>query len=234
MLQSGKLDDAAFVAAVEGVRAARALDAASRRRLRELVIVFLAEKEITGMGGFSVDDRVCYLIAVQACLLVLELGIECYDGWTSVYVYPGSFREADGEAEGGVFAGVAMQGGAVALSWTDAVYGAADGRDGFNPVLHEFAHKLDMADGAANGVPPLPDDMDPAEWGREFADAFAELGKDVDDGRRTRIDPYGATNPAEFFAVLSETFFEKPQAVRKEMPAVHELLVRYYRQDPMA
>ena len=82
-------------------------------------------------------------------------------------------------------------------------------------------------------APPLPDDMDPAEWGREFADAFAELGKDVDDGRRTRIDPYGATNPAEFFAVLSETFFEKPQAVREEMPAVHELLVRYYRQDPM-
>ena len=229
------------MAAVEAVPGTRALDDAARRRLRDLVLIFLDEKEISGMGGFEVDATVRYWIAVQACLLVLELGIERYDGWTSIYVYPDAFQERDSIAgedgvhrHRGVFAGVAMQGGALALAWQEVEHGIGVGNDGENVVLHEFAHKIDMQDGAANGVPPLPEGIDPGEWQRAFAEAFEELRDDVDDGRRTRIDPYGATDPAEFFAVLSETFFEKPRTVRREMPAVYDLLARFYGQDPLA
>lgn len=205
------------------------------QRLQDLVLLFLAEKNIEGVRGLEMTDLMRYVIAAQACLLVLNLGIEAYDGWTSIWVYPDTFVDEHPEYAGdGIWAershpmaGAALEGGAVALSWAAVERGGDYPSDGFNPVYHEFAHKLDMSDGAANGVPPLPSNIDPAEWKRVFTSAFAAFRERVDDGT-SLLDEYAAESPAEFFAVLSEAFFETPERLEHRFPAVYELLCRYY------
>jgi Mlc titration factor MtfA (ptsG expression regulator) len=179
------------------------------------------------------------VIAAQACLLVLNLDLELYDEWVEVIVYPDEFV-ADHEymSEDGVMhrvraplSGEAWEHGPVILSWRDAA--AADGGDGYNVVLHEFAHKIDMHNGAANGFPPLHADMKRSAWTHAFESAYADMRQRLDRGEHTLIDPYAAEDPAEFFAVLSENFFETPEAVQTNYPEVYRQLAAFYRQDPL-
>ena len=180
------------------------------------------------------------VIAAQACLLVLNLDLDYYRDWVEVIVYPDEFI-VDHEVtdEDGVvhrvrapLSGEAWEQGPVILSWVDAE--AADGGDGYNVVMHEFAHKIDMLNGAADGFPPLHAGMGREAWTGTFTEAFADLERRLDAREDTLIDEYAAEDPAEFFAVLSELFFERPDALRHEYPAVYAQLAAFYRQDPYA
>jgi Mlc titration factor MtfA (ptsG expression regulator) len=211
----------------------RALSAEEQSRLREQVILFLHEKSIVGAGGLALRDEMRVCIAAQACMLTLNLDLAYYRGWVEVIVYPDEFvAEYDYVDEDGIAHHVAapMTGeswleGPVILSWADAELRSGD--PGYNVVIHEFAHKIDMLNGAANGFPPLHAGMNRAAWSRVFGAAFEDFGDRV-----ARGDPYAAEHPAEFFAVLSEAFIESPAAVRAEYGEVYRLLAAFYRQDP--
>lgn len=211
-----------------------------RERLRQAVLLFLHSKRIHGAGGLELSERMRLRIAAQACILIINLDIDYYAGWVEVIVYPAEFvPQREYTDEHGVVhvtreahSGEAWLHGPVILSWADV---AGDhGEDGVNVVIHEFAHKLDMLNGDANGFPPLHRGMDRARWARVFSEAYQHFCRRVDLGRATEIDPYAAESPGEFFAVLSEAFFELPQTVMSCYPEVYDLLVQFYRQDPAA
>lgn len=218
------------------------LDRKEQGRLRELASLFLYRKTIVGAGGLALDETMRVLIAAHASLLVLNLGLDWYDGWREVIVYPDAFiaprRELD---EAGVVSegyrgltGEAWLRGPVILSWADFDPATrAHRRRGSNVLLHEFAHKLDFLDGSANGIPPLHAGNRRQEWTDDFSRAYADLGR----GRRhhsSGIDSYATTSPAEFFAVTTEVFFEDPGRLQKHYPAVYDELRRFYEQDPVA
>lgn len=215
------------------------LSDADKRRLRELAILFLHQKSVIGAQGLEVSEDMALLIALQACLPVLNLGIDWYRGWVSVIVYPAGFAPVRTVVdEYGVahrmeqsLSGEAWQRGPVVLSWDSAEDAGA--LDGGNVVIHEFTHKLDMLTGSANGFPPLLAGMDPAEWTQVFSEAFDDFRLQTERGKNIGIDHYGATSPAEFIAVLSEVFFEKPQILQREYPGVYELLKTFFGQDPV-
>jgi MtfA peptidase len=204
-------------------------------KLRDLALLFLAEKEFTGAHGLELTDEMRVSIAAQACLPILELGLDWYRGWRGIVVYPGDFRVRRTEVdEDGVvhewddeLAGEAMPGGPVVLSW-DAL--ARDPE--INVVIHEFAHKLDMLNGTADGVPPLHAGMDRATWLAAFERAYEEFCDAVERGKDTWLDPYAAEHVSEFFAVMSEAFFREPREVRRRYPDVFDQLRLFYRQDP--
>jgi hypothetical protein len=218
------------------------LDAADRAELRRLSSLFLDRKEFSGAHGLQVSDEMAVAIAAQACLPVLRFGLAPYDGFVGIVVQPDEVRvrrevaDDDGVVHeyDDVLAGEAMEGGPVMLSWHDVGQAGESAAWGYNVVIHEFAHVLDMGDGVADGVPPLPDAAARRAWlatlQSEF-DAFAAL---VDDGVDTLLDPYAAEAPEEFFAVASEAFFVAPLDLKHERPAMYDLLAAYYRQDPAA
>jgi Mlc titration factor MtfA (ptsG expression regulator) len=212
------------------------LTANERECLRQLALRLLSSKEFSGGKSFVVDNAARLSIALQACLLVLYLGIERYDDWVGIIVYPGDFIiprqivDDDGvvhEYDDPVI-GEAWQGGPVLISW----FTETTDLNGVNVVLHEFAHKLDMQDGVADGMPPLPDHMSRAAWRAAFQVAYDDLCRRVDGGEDTALDPYATEAPAEFFAVMSEAFFQTPHLLREEYPAVYEQLRLFYGQDP--
>ena len=215
------------------------LSADERQHLRELAVLFLHRKTFDGVRGLEVTRRMQLIIALQACLPVLELGIGCYAGWETVIVYPSGFApEHVFTDEFGVehrrrdeLSGEAWARGPVLLSWDDTEH--AGELDGYNLVIHEFAHKLDMQNGRANGFPPLHRGMSSALWTRVFSEAFEDFVQRCERGEEIGIDDYAASNPAEFFAVLSEVFFERPDILADSYPAVYEQLCRYYRQNPL-
>jgi Mlc titration factor MtfA (ptsG expression regulator) len=204
-------------------------------KLRQLVLLFLAEKEFAGAQGMEVTDTMRVSIAAQACLPILELGLDWYAGFTGIVVYPGDFRVRRAETdEHGVvhewdddLAGEAMPGGPVVLSW-DAT--ANDPQ--INVVIHEFAHKLDMLNGAADGLPPLHPGMERGAWSAAFEEAYQGFCDALERGKDTWLDPYAAEHPSEFFAVISEAFFKHPAETRRRYPDVYEQLKLFYRQDP--
>jgi len=204
-------------------------------KLRELALLFLAEKEFTGAHQLPVTDVMRVSIAAQACTPILELGLDWYRGWRGIVVYPGDFRVRRQEVdEDGVvheweddLAGEAMPGGPVVLSWDAAAHDPA-----INVVIHEFAHKLDMLNGEADGVPPLHAGMDRREWRAAFAEAYDGFCDAVHRGRDTWLDPYAAEHPSEFFAVISEAFFREPHETKRRYPDVYEQLALFYRQNP--
>lgn len=216
----------------------RHLDADERRRLRDMAREFAATKEWNGARGLALSADIQLAIALQACLPVLNLGLGWYRGWLGVVVYPGDFvipRQTMDEA--GIVheyddevLGEAWEGGPVLVSWFDAPQDAA----GINVVIHEFAHKLDMTNGEVDGRPALHQGMSRQDWNAAFEPAFADFCRRIDGGEDTPLDPYAAEHPAEFFAVMSEAFFETPQLLRKEYPAVYHQLSLFYRQDPAA
>ncbi|MEW6590028.1 MAG: M90 family metallopeptidase [Pseudomonadota bacterium] len=210
------------------------------QRLREQASLLIARKAFSAAGGAEVDAALQRAIAVQACLLTLNLDEASYDGWSEIILYPEEFlRDRVEIDEAGVvhhtrdiLAGESWHGGPLVLSLADV--GMSGQRDGFNVVLHEFAHKLDMLNGDVNGFPPLHRGMDAAAWARDFGAAYEDLCARVDAGEDTPIDPYATYDPAEFFAVLTEAFFETPQVVHAEYPAVYDQLRQFYRQHPLA
>jgi len=221
------------------------LDANDRLRLRKLALRFLAEKEMHGAQGLELNADIQLNIALQACLLILNLDLGWYRGWVGIIVYPGDFiipRRI--EDEHGVVhefddavLGEAWEGGPVLLSWLEnySKNNRIDdftGDDGINVVIHEFAHKLDMLNGAADGLPPLHPGMSRHDWVAAFEPAYANFCDRVDHGENTALDSYAAEHPAEFFAVMSEAFFETPQLLRFEYPSVYTQLQQFYRQDP--
>jgi MtfA peptidase len=235
VLQKHRIDDALWQAATGRLRFIRGLSPEDNRKLRALVLVFLAEKEFAEAGGVELTDAMRVSIAAQACLPILELGLDWYSGWTGIVVYPGDFRVRRSELdEHGVLhewdddlAGEAMPGGPVVLSWDAAAY-ASD----MNVVIHEFAHKLDMLRGQPDGMPPLHADMDRNAWRAAFEEAYRGFCDAVERGRDTWMDPYAAEHPSEFFAVISEAFFREPKETARRYPDVYEQLKRFYRQDP--
>lgn len=211
-----------------------------RQRLRTLSTLFLADKEFAGMQGLEVDDGMAVAIAAQACLPILRLGLAHYDGFKGIVVHPDvvvARREVMDE-DGVVhrydeeLSGEAMEGGPVMLSWRDVADAGDSAAWGYNVVVHEFAHVLDMRDGVPDGVPLLPDRAARERWLGVLEPQWQDFCARVDAGEETLIDPYGAEAIDEFFAVASEVFFVDAPALRAEHPALYELLAGYYRQDP--
>jgi MtfA peptidase len=235
VLAKHRIDPALWRRVVSKLHFLRGLDAAQTRRLQELALLFLAEKQFVGARGQVLDDAIRLSIAAQACLPILELGLDWYQGWTGIVIYPHDFRVRRSEMdEGGVvhewddeLAGESWPGGPVILSWD-----AAQHDERANVVIHEFAHKLDMRSGEADGVPPLPEGMERKAWGAALARAYGSFCDAVDRGRDSWLDPYAAEHPSEFFAVLTEAFFEAPNETRRRYPEMYEQLRRFYRQDP--
>ncbi|HEX6997148.1 MAG TPA: M90 family metallopeptidase [Gammaproteobacteria bacterium] len=217
------------------------LDAEQTRRLRELALLFLHEKRIEPAGGLELTEEMRLRIAVLACVPILELGLDAYEGFASVIVYPGEFlvRGREYEDEAGVvhvgddvLVGESWEQGPVILGWEDV---EASGRgDGFDVVAHEFAHKLDMLDGVADGLPPLHPGMRLADWTASFTAAYEDHCARVDRDEETWLDPYAAEDPAEFFAVCAEVFFDAPAGLRREYPDVYRQLAAFFKQDPAA
>ncbi len=225
---------------VRQLRVLDGLDVGELTRLRESATLFLHDKSIVSTRGLRLTDTMRISIAAQACLLILNLDIDYFREIVEIVLYPDSFVvPRDDYDESGVvhstrhvLAGESWEQGPVILSWADAKPGACPFGRGTNVVIHEFAHKLDMLTGTANGMPPLHRDMDPASWTRAFSEAFEALRQQLRRPRGPVIDPYAAESPAEFYAVLSEAFFEQPQLVREQLPAVYHELRLFYRQDP--
>jgi MtfA peptidase len=211
-------------------------------RLRRLASVFLDRKEFSGAQGFEVTDTIALAVAVQACLPVLELGVEQYDGFVGIVMHADlvvAARETvddDGivHAWDEELAGEAMAGGPLMLSWADVLPAGDDGAPAtaYNVVIHEFAHVLDLRDGRADGIPVLDSAAACRAWHAVLMTEYDRFCERVVCGYDTVLDPYAAEAPDEFFAVASETFFVTPQALQEEQPAMYRLLASYYRQDP--
>ena len=211
--------------------------------LRRLCSLFLAEKEFHGAAGFEVSDEVALAVAAQACLPVLRLGLQPYASFVGIVMHAGEVLarreivDEDGVVHQyeEVLAGEAMEGGPLMLAWSEMVAGAdpAAGLDSvYNVVIHEFAHVLDMGDGLADGVPPLPSLAERERWQDVIEAEWQWFCEQVDAGVPTLIDPYGAESLDEFFAVAAEAFFVAPAELKLEQPALYELLAGYFRQDP--
>ncbi len=216
------------------------LNEADRAELQGHIQVFVAEKNFEGCGGLEMTDEIKLVIAAQACLLLLHRETDYYPRLDSILVYPGAYVARSTEVLGGNLVlegeqtrlGEAWQGGAVVLSWDDVQTGAADFRDGHNVVLHEFAHQLDHEDSAPDGAPVLPKRAMYTAWARVLGAEYEQLRLDAESHRKTVLDKPGATKPAEFFAVATECFFEKPAQLRSKHPELYEELKEYYQQDP--
>ncbi len=212
------------------------------RRLKDMAIVFLAEKQFTPVRGTRLSDRDRVSIAVQACLPVLELGLDWYDGWVGIVVHPADFRvqRAETDDHGVVhewddeLAGESWPGGPVVLSWEALDEAGTVAEGGVNVVIHEFAHMIDLADGEADGVPALPSRRARQRWTEILDREYARFCEDVAAGRDSLLDPYAAEHESEFFAVASEAFFESPNALKREFPDLYGLFSAFYRQDPAA
>jgi len=213
-----------------------------RTELRRLCSLFLDQKQFTGVRGFHVSDDVAVTVAAQACLPVLKLGLGLYGGFVQIVMHQDEVvAQRSVVDEDGIvheydesLTGEAMGGGPVMLTWAD-VRDAAESADwGYNVVIHEFAHVIDMADGEADGVPPLPDLAARERWIEVIDEAYSEFCDLVDSGADTVVDPYGANSVEEFFAVAVEAFFVTAPAFQREMPELYRLLADYFRQDPAA
>ena len=210
-----------------------------QEELRRKMLVFLAEKNFEGAGGLEMTDLIRVTIAAQACILLLRLDDDdYYPRLRSIVVYPSAYRVPRGQEgevvhEGhAVHLGESWGHGAVVLSWSSARRGAADPRDGQNVILHEFAHQLDQEDGSADGTPELEQWAFYAPWARVLSEHYLALRRSAKKGGKTVLDKYGATNEAEFFAVATEAFFERPTLLQARHPELYEELARYFGQDP--
>ncbi len=250
------VDDALWHRATASWLFMRGIDRDEDARLHASCERFLAIKHFSGTHGLEVTRAMQIAIAAQACILVLELGIDWYEGWSEIIVYPSQFApEREIVDEDGIvhltsdpMAGEAWLGGPVILSYEDVAM-AGDERArvaGYNVVIHEFAHKLDMRNGDPNGFPPLHAGMRVADWKAAFSEAYADFTAKVEAAERLPrrrsekaldalpIDPYAVESPGEFFAVVSEAFFETPERLQPAYPRVYEQLRLFYRQDPGA
>lgn len=214
-----------------------------RRELGRIVRILLDEKRFEGCGGLEMTDDIRVTIAAQAAVLLLHRSDTGYfPTLKSILVYPRAYfanstrQNPDGTVTEGPQGrlGESWFRGSLVLSWDDVVRGAADADDGRNVTLHEFAHQLDGQSGGMNGAPALASAARYRDWAHVLGREYAELVEDLHAGHRTLIDGYGATNPAEFFAVVTELFFERPAAMRREHPELYDQLAGFYGGDPLA
>jgi MtfA peptidase len=240
VLEREAIPDALWREVVESFEFFHGLSQEEGARLRELATLVLHEKSIHAARGFAISDDMRVMIAAQAALLILNLDIEWYRGWVEVIVYPDEFlAEHEYTDEHGVMhrireprTGESWEAGPLLLSWSDVE--SPDVEAGYNVVIHEFAHKLDMLNGNSDGLPPLHAGMSRAEWASAFSAAYEDLSRRVDAGEQTPIDPYASEGPDEFFAVTTEAFFLIPEVLHGEYPRVYAQMRAFYRQDPLA
>ncbi len=238
-IERSTFTDAQWRAAFDALPLLAGLNGDERTKLRQLATLFCHRKSFERAQDLVVTDEMLLLIALQACLPILELGIEAYDGFTSIIIYPSGFApEHSYIDEYGVehrvreeMSGEAWERGPVLLSWDDV--NTAGDEDGYNLVIHEFAHKLDMLNGSANGFPPLHHGMNASTWSEIFSRGYEDFRRKCDTGVDIGIDCYASESPAEFFAVMSEVFFERPGLLQRHYPSVYAQLGLYYRQDPV-
>ena len=215
-----------------------ALSEEDRRELEGLVQVFMAEKSFEGAGGLAMTDEIRVTIATQACLLLLHRETDMYPELVSIVVYPHAYKTKAHRRDGMVVIesdevrlGESWSRGTVVLAWDHVMRGARS-FDGHNVVLHEFAHQLDAEAGEVDGAPALGGRARYVEWARVLGAEYKELSDRVHAGRGSDIDPYGSTSPPEFFAVVTEMFFERPNELKKRHPELYEELRSFYKQDP--
>ncbi len=241
ILRHHPIADESWFGVTRRIDLVQALIPADRARLRELATLFLHAKSFTGVQGLTITDEIRVSVAAQACLEILNLESETFTGWIEIVVYPGAFRVAreamdeDGvvHEEANALSGESWSRGPVILSWEDVCRDSFSPRPGRNVVIHEFAHKLDMLSGRANGMPPLHPDMPVADWTAALSEAFEHLRCNVEHHHRPHINAYAATNPAEFFAVICEYFFTAPGILHRYCPEVYRQLKAYFRQDAL-
>ncbi len=211
-----------------------------QKELRRHILIFLNEKRFEGCGGLKMTDEIKVTIAAQACILLLHRQTDYYPGLSSILVYPeayvahGTEYLADGTiAEGhDVRMGESWHHGSVVLSWNDVRRGSADIHDAHNVVFHEFAHQLDSSEGKGDSSEVLTNWSSFIAWARVLQKEYQNLQNSAGSGRPTFLDRYGATNPAEFFAVATEYFFKKSKELQKLHPQLYDELKRFYHQDP--
>jgi Mlc titration factor MtfA (ptsG expression regulator) len=216
------------------------LDPRQIERLEKLIQAFIVDIPFEGCGGLRIDDEMRVTIAGQACLLVLESDRPTFPILRSILVYPSAYKAPE-RGPSGAFEGEAKARlgeswgeGYVVLAWDAVLHGAVDMSDGQNVVLHEFAHQIDQEDGVADGVPILDHPQRYGNWTKVLDRDFEAFEERLSRRKKTVLDPYGATNKAEFFAVATETFFEKPRALKKRYPELYEMLRELYGLDPVA
>ena len=219
----------------------RKMPTSLQQQLQNLIKVFISDKNFVGCAGQQIDDEIRVTVAAQACLLLLNRRTDHYRHLESILVYPSTFvarREVRNELglvsdDHAVLLGESWNQGKVILAWDSVEKGVRDLNDGHNVVLHEFAHQLDHESGASNGAPVLRTSGDYRSWAYVFTREFEELQQDAMAGKESLLDHYGATNPAEFFAVATETFFERPEQMRHGHEELFAELKNFYRVDPI-
>jgi Mlc titration factor MtfA (ptsG expression regulator) len=219
------------------------LDDIERNLLRKFIQVFIAEKDWEGCGGLELTDEIRVTISAQACLLLLGLPHNYYNNVQTILVYPstvvppprklGFFETAIAPVENShPILGQAFQQGPVIIVWDAALHGGRHPELGHNVIYHEFAHKLDMLDGAADGTPPLRNRAEYRDWVQTCSREYLRLRQDAEHGRKSFLNAYGATSEAEFFAVATEQFFDQPLLMIKNSPDLYRVIKEYYHQDP--
>ena len=216
------------------------LDQADRRELEDLVKIFVAEKSFEGCGGLEMTDEVRVTVAAHACILLLHRETDVYPDLRAILVYPHAYIADSAEhLDGGIVVegrqarlGESWSFGTVVLSWDDVRQAASDPHDGHNVVLHEFAHQLDNEAGIADGAPRLPERSMYVAWARVLGSEYEALVEQVHRHLPTFLGAYAATNPAEFFAVITELFFGRPAALQRRHPELYDQLRAFYQQDP--
>jgi len=211
-----------------------------KHRLHGLINVFLHEKTFSGYNGLQINDEIRVTIASQACILLLNRDGDYYPFLKNILVYPGAFKSTQVESNGMVKTiketariGESWQLGHVVLSWQHSKMGAMDEGDGQNVVYHEFAHQLDQEDNAIDGTPILDSAENYKDWVKVFSKEYIRLREQVDAGKKTLIDAYGAESEGEFFAVVTELFFEKPHLLEAKHPNLYKELRKFYRINPL-
>ena len=213
-----------------------------KTRLRLLTTLFLHKKSFTGARGLTITLDMKIMVAAQACLEILYLGLDSFDGWIEIIIYPAAFVvKRDVTDENGLvhqtqadgLSGESWGRGPLILSWEDVQRDSQCLHPGHNVVIHEFAHKLDMLTGRTNGLPPLHPEMPIQEWADTLNEAYTTLINRIDHHQQSYFNHYAATNPAEFFAVICEYFFTTPQTLKTHRPKVYQQLKSYFKQDPI-
>jgi len=215
------------------------LSADLRQELHQDMKIFLAEKSFEGCGGLTINDEIRVTIAAQACMLLLNREEDCYPKLSSVLVYPSTYVAGgkglftDKSKQKSVRLGESWGHGVVVLAWNSVKQGAFNFKDGRNVAMHEFAHQLDQEDGVADGAPILEGRSAYTSWAAVFSKEFNLLQEKKRKRKRSLLNKYGATHPAEFFAVATEAFFEKPKQLQKKHPELYEELQDYYKVNPI-
>ncbi len=220
----------------------RAMPVDLQLQLKQHIQVFVAEKTFIGCDGLEITDEMRVTVAAQACLLLLNSPRGYYRNLRQILIYPYGFLvnraqpDDSGVTHPGrqALSGESWSQGQVILSWHDALQGAAMPHDGQNVVIHEFAHQLDQETGAANGAPILARRAHYARWSQVLGAEFKHLQARTSHHQSSLFSDYGATDPAEFFAVISEVFFEQPQRMATEHPALYQELSTLYHLDPLS